>query len=555
VIAAVDQHYDPHLDVEAQETQYYDLMAELRFLPNSPTLMNAGLPLGQLAACFVLPVEDDLTSIFNAVRDAALIHQSGGGVGYAFSHLRPQNDVVRSTGGVASGPVSFMQVFDQATDVIKQGGRRRGANMGVLRVDHPDILTFIHAKDQEGVLTNFNLSVGITDTFMEAATSDAAFSLHHPRTGDVVRSLPAPKLMQAIATSAWRVGDPGLIFLDTINRHNPLPHLDAIEATNPCGEMPLLPYESCILGSINLARCVRERTVDWSELRRVARLGVQFLDNVIDANRYPLPQIAAMSTATRKIGLGLMGWADMLVQLGIPYIDPEALHLAETLMRTISEEARQRSSELGRERGSFLHFRGSLWEQQGYDTMRNATVTTIAPTGTLSIIAGTSSGIEPLFAVAYVRQGLDGLSLSEVNPYFLQQAREAGLDTHTLLQVIARQGSVQHLPEVPETLRHLFVTALDIPPAWHVRMQAAFQRHTDNAVSKTVNLPTSATVEDVLEVLRLAYELGCKGITVFREGSRSQQVLYRGRIPSLRRGNGPVTVHAEYGGECKLCSV
>lgn len=555
VIAVVDQRYDRQVNEEAQTAQYYDLMAELRFLPNSPTLMNGGLPLGQLAACFVLPVEDDLTSIFNAVRDAALIHQSGGGVGYAFSRLRPEGDVVQRTGGVASGPVSFMQVFDQATEVIKQGGRRRGANMGVLRVDHPDILTFVHAKDREGVLTNFNLSVGITDAFMAALESDAECPLRHPQSGAVVRTVRAQELMREIAAAAWRRGDPGLLFLDTINRHHPIAHIGTIEATNPCGEEPLLPYESCILGSINLTTCVRDNTVDWTELRRVVRLGVQFLDNVIDANTYPLPDIASMSTATRKIGLGVMGWADMLIQLGIPYANPEALHLAESLMRFVSEEARQRSYELGHERGSFPHFRGSLWEQQGYEAMRNATVTTIAPTGTLSIIAGTSSGIEPLFAVAYIRQGLDGVSLPEVNPYFLQRVQEAGLDTAALLESITQQGSVQHLAEVPVSLRRLFITALDMLPAWHVRMQAAFQRYTDNAVSKTVNLPKHATVEDVQEVYSLAYKLGCKGITVFREGSRSEQVLYRGKIPGLCRVGGSVTAHAEYGGECRLCSV
>jgi ribonucleoside-diphosphate reductase alpha chain len=917
VIAAVDQRYNPHLDIEAQAEQYYALMAELRFLPNSPTLMNAGTPLGQLAACFVLPVEDNLESIFNAVRDSALIHQSGGGVGYTFSHLRPQSDMVRSTGGVASGPVSFMQVFDQATEVIKQGGRRRGANMGVLRVDHPDILKFIHAKDQEGVLTNFNLSVATTEAFMQAVERNAAFPLRNPRTGVIVRSMPARELMDEIATAAWSRGDPGMIFVDTINRHNPIPHVGTIEATNPCvpgdtwvmtqegprqvhellnravimlldgqsclsetgffktgvkpvvevltkegfrfratpghlvrrvvqtarytchtewvpvgeltagdklalndhrrlkgwpgpgtegegyvlglligngtpelnsamvsvwdqgeepdtvraavrgflhrtdsggsqrpiakrnetrmrrvasrklaaayglqpgratitpamertssdfylgllrglfdangavignrrkgesvrlthcsletlevvqrmlhrlgivsrisrgcrpegtfelpdghrkrrmhsikaqhelvistedlarfhslvgferldkrcalermlsthkreanracfvatvasltpvgeeevydvqvpgvnafdangfyvhncGEQPLLPYESCTLGSINLTRCVHHGAINWSELRRVVRLAVQFLDNVIDANHYPLPQIAAMSTATRKIGLGVMGWADLLIQLGIPYTDPQALNLAETLMRTITEDARQRSVELGRERGSFRYFRGSHWEQQGYEAMRNATVTTIAPTGTLSIIAGTSSGIEPLFAVVYVRQGLDGMSLTEVNTHFLQQAQVAGLNTDALLDKIAQRGSIQHLTEIPESLRRVFVTALDIPPDWHVRMQAAFQRHTDNAVSKTVNLPNTATIEEVRTVYRLAYELGCKGITVFRDGSRAHQVLYQGKVPGLGWRDGMLTVHAEYGGNCRLCSV
>ena len=423
VIATIDQRYDPAINVEVQITQYYELMASLRFLPNSPTLMNAETPLGQLAACFVLPVEDNLESIFNGVRDAALIHQSGGGVGYAFSSLRPQGDVVRHTGGVASGPVSFMQVFDQTTEVVKQGGRRRGANMGVLRVDHPDILLFIQAKDQEGNLSNFNLSVAVTNDFMQAVASDTAFPLRNPRTTEIVRWIPAREILETMAESAWRSGDPGILFLDTINRQNPIPHVGTIAATNPCGEMPLLPYESCILGSINLARCVHDGAINWSELHRIVRVAVQFLDNVIDANCYPLPQIAAMSMATRKIGLGIMGWADLLIQLGIPYGDPQALILAETLMRTINKEARQRSAELGVQRGSFKYFNGSRWQAEGFHAMRNATVTTIAPTGTLSIIAGTSSGIEPLFAVAYERQGLDGVIMPEVNPYFIRQAK------------------------------------------------------------------------------------------------------------------------------------
>jgi ribonucleoside-diphosphate reductase alpha chain len=555
VMAAVDLRYNSRLDFAAQTAAYYTLMAEQRFLPNSPTLMNADTPLGQLAACFVLPVEDHMRSIFNAVRDAALIHQSGGGVGYSFSRLRPQGDVVRSTGGVASGPVSFMQVFDQATEVIKQGGRRRGANMGILRVDHPDIQTFIHAKEREGSLSNFNLSVGVTDAFMQAVAHNTEFALRNPRTGEVVRTLPARLLLDEIITAAWRSGDPGMIFLDTINRHNPIAHLGEIEATNPCGEQMLLPYESCILGSINLSRCVHQGQFDWEELRRVVRLAVQFLDNVIDANHYPLPQIAAMSLATRKIGLGVMGWADLLIQLGIPYTDPQALTLAEDLMRTITAEARQRSVELGQERGSFAHFAGSRWQQEGYTAIRNATVTTIAPTGTLSIIAGTSSGIEPLFAVAYVRQGLDGVALPEVNAFFLQQAQAAGLDVDKLLHIITQQASVQEVLTLPAAIRRLFVTTFDVPPTWHVQMQAAFQRHTDNAVSKTVNLPNQATVEDVRTAYQLAYELGCKGITVFRDGCRAHQVLYQGKVPGFHQDDGTMTAHAEYSGECKLCSV
>ncbi len=555
VIAMVDQQYDPHITIEQRAAQYYDLMASLAFLPNSPTLMNAGTPLGQLAACFVLPIEDDLNSIFNAVRDGALIHQSGGGVGYGFSHLRPQGDVVRSTGGVASGPVSFMQVFDQATEVIKQGGRRRGANMGIVRVDHPDIRAFIHAKDEEGRLSNFNLSVGITDAFMGAIECDHLFPLCNPRSGEVIGRVPARQLLEEMAEAAWRSGDPGVVFLDMMNRHNPIPHVGPIEATNPCGEQPLLPYESCVLGSINLGHCVRDGDIDWEKLRGIVRLAVQFLDNIIDANHYPLQQIRTKSLATRKIGLGLMGWADALIQLGIPYAAPEALTLAARLMQTLTDTARQRSVELGQERGSFPCFPGSRWEQEGYVAMRNATVSTVAPTGTLSIIAGTTSGIEPLFAVAYVRQSLDGVTLPEMHPEFVQQAKAAGVYSDSLAQRVTQQGSIQQLQELPESLRRVFVTALDIAPSCHVRMQAAFQRYTDNAVSKTVNLPQHATAEEVYEVYRLAYTLGCKGVTVFRDGSRARQVLYQGKIPGLMRQDGTIHAHAEYGGECRLCSV
>jgi ribonucleoside-diphosphate reductase alpha chain len=555
LLASVDHGYDPHLDVEAQTAQYATLMAELRFFPNSPTLMNAGRPHGQLAACFVLPVDDSLDSIFTAVRDAAHIHQSGGGVGLDFSRLRPQGDAVQHTGGVAAGPVAFMQVFDQATEVIKHGGRRRGANMGLLRVDHPDIVTFIHAKDQEGILTNFNLSVGITDAFMDALAHHEVVPLRHPRTGLVVRTVPAQQIMDALVAAAWRGGDPGVVFLDTVNRHNPVPHLGRLDATNPCGEMPLLPYESCTLGSINLARCVHQGTVDWAELRRVVRLAVQMLDNIIDANSSPLPQIAAQTAATRKIGLGVMGWAELLIQMGLPYTAPEALTLAERLMHTVTTTARQRSHELGLARGAFPAFAGSRWAQHGYRAMRNATVTTIAPTGTLSILAGTSSGIEPLFAVAYVRQALDGALLPEINPYFQHAIQAAGLEIDTLVEAITLSGSLQQLPAVPEPLRRLFVTALEVPPAWHVRMQAAFQRYTDNAVSKTVNLPSTASLADVDTIYRLAYTLGCKGITVYRDGSRAHQVLYYGKIPGISRTNGALTAHAEYSGECRLCSV
>jgi ribonucleoside-diphosphate reductase alpha chain len=555
VVAAIDRHYDPAVDVDLQAAQYYELMASLSFLPNSPTLMNAGTEQGQLAACFVLPIEDNLESIFDGLRNAALLHQSGGGVGYSFSRLRPAGDVVRHTGGVASGPVSFMRVFDQATEVVKQGGRRRGANMGVLQVDHPDILSFIHAKDGKDALNNFNLSVGVSDTFMKAVADDAPFALRNPRTQRVVRQVAARDIFQAMAQSAWLSGDPGVLFLDTINRSNPIPHAGVIIATNPCGEMPLLPYESCVLGSINLANCVHNGAIDWQKLYAIVELAVPFLDNVIDASCYPLPQIATMTKATRKIGLGVMGWADLLLQLDIPYGGQRALVLAETIMQTINETARKRSVELGSARGSFAYFPGSRWQTEGYEAMRNATVTTIAPTGTLSLIAGVSSGIEPLFAVAYERQALDNQILPEVNRHFMQRATAAGLDVEALLPKLKHHGSIQALTDIPQALRRVFVTAFDIPPDWHVRIQAAFQCHTDNAVSKTVNLPSHATVEDICRLICLAHQMHCKGITVFRDGSRAEQVLYQGRVPAMGRHHESLMAHAEYVGECRMCSV
>ncbi len=554
-VAAVDVQYDPSLDLEETAQAYYDLMASLRFLPNSPTLMNASTELGQLSACFVIPVGDSIPEIFEAVRDMAIIHQSGGGTGFSFSRLRPKGDVVRSTGGVASGPVSFMRIFDEATDVIKQGGRRRGANMGILRVDHPDIMEFITAKEMPGLLTNFNLSVAVTDAFMEAYERDEAYPLINPRTGKETGRLRAREVFERACLAAWRTGDPGLIFIDEINRHNPTPHVGQIEATNPCGEQPLLPYESCNLGSINLGKFVANGHIQWEHLRDAVHRAVQFLDNIIDANRYPLPQIEAMTKANRKIGLGVMGWADLLVELGISYLDQEALDLAERVMAFITDEARKKSVELGRTRGSFPNFVGSVWHQKGYPAMRNATVTTVAPTGTISIIAGASSGIEPLFAVAYVRQVMEGTELPEVNQAFVRTAKERGFYSEELIARVVARGSVQGMAEVPPDVQRIFVTAMDIPPEQHVRMQAAFQKFTDNAVSKTVNLPREATVEDVRTVYLLAYRLKCKGITVFRYGSREEQVLYLGKIPSMVAAEDKVKVHSEYSGECKLCSV
>ena len=510
-------------DAELYRRRFLEMMAHLDFLPNSPTLMNAGLPLGQLSACFVLPVEDSLPGIFDALKNMALIHQSGGGTGFSFSRLRPRNDVVGATGGVASGPVSFMRIFDAATDVIKQGGRRRGANMAALRVDHPDILEFIEAKDRAGVLENFNISVAATNEFMAKARSGGEIELINPRTGQATGRMDAGEIMERVAGAAWRGGDPGMIFIDRINAAHPLP--GTIEATNPCGEQPLLPYESCNLGSINLSRMVKEGEVDWGRLGELVALAVRFLDDVIDVNRFPLPEIEQATLQSRKIGLGVMGFAEMLILLKISYRSPQAVAMAEKVMSFISQEARRASARLGEERGSF-----PLLEQlrlKGWAAMRNSTVTTIAPTGTISIIAGTSSGIEPLFALAYVRNVLEGARLTEVSPLFRAVAEERGIWSPQLQSELARRGTATGIAGVPEELKELFVTALEIPPEQHVRVQAAFQKYTDNAVSKTVNLAEKATVEDVRAVYHLAYDLGCKGVTVFRYGSRSQ-VLYLG---------------------------
>jgi ribonucleoside-diphosphate reductase alpha chain len=549
-IAKVEGRYGG--DVDKAEKEFYNLMASLHFLPNSPTLMNAGTPIGQLSACFVLPVEDSIRGIFDALKYMALIHQSGGGTGFSFSKLRPKGDIVRSTHGVASGPVSFMRIFDAAAEVIKQGGRRRGANMGVLDVTHPDIMEFIGCKSGGNALTNFNLSVAVTDDFMRRVEAGEEYSLINPRTGQEVKKMPARSVFDFIVTMAWSTGDPGLLFIDRINEANPTPHVGRIEATNPCGEQPLLPYESCNLGSINLAKMVKDGKIDWDKLRETARLAVQFLDDVIDANKYPLKKIEQVTKSNRKIGVGVMGFADMLIQLCVPYASERALQIASEVMRFISEVCRERSRELGEERGSFPNFHGSIWEKRGYSAMRNATVTTIAPTGSISIIAGCSSGIEPIFAVSYVRNILEGTKLVEVNRYFEEIAKKEGFYSEQLMHKIARRGTLRGLDEVPEHVKEIFQTTFDVPPEWHVKMQAAFQKYTDNAVSKTVNLPSEATTEDVRKVYILAYKLGCKGITVYRYGSKSEQVLYLGGLerPDLKIFDEYVGASLEYAGGC-----
>ncbi len=508
-------------DADLYRQGFLKAMKSLLFLPNSPTLMNAGLELGQLSACFVLPVEDSLEGIFDTLKHMALIHQSGGGTGFSFSKIRPKNDIVRSTGGVASGPVSFMSIFDAATNVIKQGGRRRGANMGVLRIDHPDILEFIEAKQQPGFLENFNISVAATDNFMRQARSGGDLRLINPRSGAITGSLDAMELMNLIANSAWRGGDPGMIFIDRVNELHPVP--GTIEATNPCGEQPLLPYESCNLGSINLSRLVENGEIKWDRLGELVRLGVHFLDDVIEVNKLPLKQIEEATARTRKIGLGVMGFAEMLIEMNISYNSQEAIQIAEKTMKYISDLGREESAKLGEERGSFPLFEES--KLKSWSAMRNSTVTTVAPTGTISILAGTSSGIEPLFAVSFVRHVLEGAKLFEVSPLFERAARQRGIYSQSLMTDVSKKGSVQDIAEVPKDMKEVFVTALDIPPEQHVKIQAAFQKYTDNGVSKTVNLPQSATAGDVLKVYNLAYDLGCKGVTVFRYGSRSQ-VLY-----------------------------
>ncbi len=531
-VAAVEEPYGGKGDAAKYAGEFYRIMAGLEFLPNSPTLMNAGRRLGQLAACFVLPVEDSLESIFEAVKETAIIHQSGGGTGFSFSRIRPADDIVGSTGGVASGPVSFMRVFNAATEAIKQGGTRRGANMGVLRVDHPDIVQFITVKEDPSEFANFNISVAVTDAFMEALRKGNAreYPLINPRTAETVALKKASEVFDLIVKCAWESGEPGVLFIDRINAANPTPHIGEFEATNPCGEQPLLPYEPCNLGSINLAKMMVKKeggvfALDYKKLEETARLGVRFLDDVIDAGRYPVPAIEKMARGNRKIGLGVMGLADMLVRLRIRYGSDESFKFVENLMEFITNIARDESSALAEERGAFPNIKGSVYDRPASPAVRNATVTTIAPTGTLSIIAGCSSGIEPYFSLSYTRRVLGDVDIPEVNPIIEEAARDGGFWSPGLVEFIAAGGDIKDREDVPDEIKNIFVTAFDIPPEVHIRMQAAFQKHTDNAVSKTINLPEGAAPEEVKKAFRLAYELGCKGVTVYRTGTRAGQVL------------------------------
>ncbi|MCD6476808.1 MAG: adenosylcobalamin-dependent ribonucleoside-diphosphate reductase [Candidatus Aenigmarchaeota archaeon] len=534
-----------------EEKEFFDVLRNLEFIPNSPTLFNAGTNIGSLSACYVLPVPDSLKGIFEAVKNTAIIEQTGGGVGFDFSKLRPKGDIVHSTMRQASGPVSFMKVFDAATDVIKAAGRRRGAMMGILKVDHPDIEEFITIKSKQDVLSNFNISVAVTEKFMRAVLNNKYYWLINPRTNKKVKKIKARYIWNLIIENAWKTGDPGLLFIDEINKNNPTKHIGLIEATNPCGELALHPYESCNLGSINLVKMLKRKSngyeIDWNKLKKTIDIGVRFLDNVIDKSRFPLPEIEKMTKANRRIGLGVMGFADALILLGIPYNSDKAIKTGEKIMKFIQKESHKVSAKLGLKLGSFPNFKGSLWDKKGYKAMRNATTTVIAPTGSTSIIAGVSSGIEPLFAVSFIRNVLDNKKLLEINPVFEKIAKEKGFYSTEIMIKIAKTGSIQNIKEIPNNIKRLFVTALDVDPKWHVKIQAAFQKYTDSSVSKTVNLKQTASKKDIEKTYMLAYKLKCKGITVYRYGSKKTQVLYHYK-PGL-------VVESEYSGGCltKVC--
>jgi ribonucleoside-diphosphate reductase alpha chain len=537
-IASVDKKYGK--DPKKTEEEFFCAMKNLEFLPNSPTLMNTGTELGQLSACFVLPIDDSIDSIFTTLKNMALIQQSGGGTGFSFSRLRPKGDMVKSTRGIASGPVSFMRIYDSATDVIKQGGKRRGANIGILHCTHPDIQEFIVSKSDKG-LTNFNISIAATDDFIKKVLNNKEISLKNPRDNKITKKIKAKILFDFIVKNAWETGDPGIIFIDEINRKHPLKKLGVIESTNPCSEVPLLPYESCNLGSINLAKMIKEDEIDWQKIKETTRMAVHFLDNVIDVNNYPLKEIKEVTIANRKIGLGVMGFADLLFKLKIPYDSKEAISVGEKIISFIAKEAREKSMELGKERGSFKTFESSIWSKK-YPAMRNATCTSIAPTGTISIIAGCSSGIEPLFALVFLREVMEGKKLIEINEVFKLELIKRNLYSDDLIESISKTGNIKNTG-LPKDIKKIFITSLDIAPELHVRMQSAFQKHVDNAVSKTVNLPKNSSLNDVRKIYLLAWKLKCKGITIYRYGSKTEQVLYLGT-------GKPIVAKVGYSGGC-----